>query len=59
MLLLYLFTCSALCDSKQGYEIVNISHIDDLFFFTEETLGYKICFLLSEIYLTLYKVTFA
>ena len=23
---------------------------------TEESLGYKICFLLSEIYLTLYKV---
>ena len=59
MLLLDLLAFNALCDSKQGYEIMNISQIYNLVFFTEETLGYKICFLLSEIYLTLYKVTFA
>ena len=41
MLLLYLLTCNALFDSKQGYKIVNIFHIDDLVFLQRKPLDIK------------------
>ena len=60
--LLFHFTCmTKLCYPTVHTVIHNLCHIMLNILcccLTEETLGCKICFLLSEIYLTLYKVTF-